>query len=111
MNVAWEQGRFTKVAVRAAGCRSSVRDSLWVSLMSAGRSLDAAMEDRFMGFPRRPAARATPRAGLGSKAGTASLSEWSTVSGSAEDRAFIALGFGSFVMLAYCFWQMCLSVS
>jgi hypothetical protein len=111
MHLTWEPSRLTEVAVRHAAPRTTVRDSLWVSLMSTSRSLDTALGGRLMGFPRRPAAWGARRVGAGAKAKPAALSDWSRAAGSAEDYAFTAIGLSSFVLLAYCFWQMCVSMS
>ena len=110
LDLTWEQSRLTEVTVRGASPRPAVRDSLWVSLMTASRSLDSALEDRLMGFPRRPAAWHRPQAGTGTGAVTAASTQQRGWAWHAEDLAYVAIGTSSLVLLVYCFWQMCLSV-
>jgi hypothetical protein len=111
MNLTWNQSPLMEVAVRDAAPRPTVRDSLWVSLMSASRSLDSALEDRLMGFPRRPAARGALRAAPKAQARSDARARLRRVAVPAEDLAYVILGISSVALLAYCFWQMCLSVS
>jgi hypothetical protein len=111
MNLTWEQSRLTEVAVCGTLPRPTVRDSLWVSLMSARRSLNSTLEDRLMGFPRWPAARPTPLAKGRAEPMVTGLPRRRGFRSPAEDLAFIALGLSSFASLAWCFWQMCLSMS
>ena len=110
MNLTWEQGRLAEVAVLGTAARSTVRDSLWVSLMPVARSLDAALEDRLLGFPRRPAAEGVPQAATGRKAVDLARSKTRAVDSSADDLAFIATGLSALAMVVYCLWQMCLAV-
>ena len=103
MNLTWEQGRLAEVAVRSTQARSTVRDSLWVSLMPMARSLDAALEDRLLGFPRRPAV-GTPQANARTDASSGG-SSWLRWEQSIEDVAYGLLGISSAGMLAYALWQ------
>ena len=105
MNLSWEQARVAEVAVSSQVPRSTVRDSLWVSLMPLARSLDAALEDRLLGFPRRPAAGRAPRADTRVDAASRRESSWRQWGRSAEDLAYGALGLSSAGVLAYAFWQ------
>jgi len=105
MNLMWEQGRLAEVAVRSTQARSTVRDSLWVSLMPMARSLDVALEDRLLGFPRRSAAGRAPRAETQLDAASSRESGWRRWGRSAEDLAYGALGLSSAGVLAYTFWQ------
>jgi hypothetical protein len=111
MDLRWDRSRLMDIAVCAAAPRPSVRDSLWVSLMSARRSLDSALEDRLMGFPRRPAACRLPWAGMRWRAASDPPVDRNLATWPAEDLAFGALALSALVTLGYCFWQMCLSMA
>jgi hypothetical protein len=105
MNLTWEQGRVVEVAVRGTVPRSTVRDSLWVSLMPLARSLDAALEDRLLGFPRRSAAGRTPQAEARTDAASDRESSRRSWGPAVEDLAYGVLGVSSAGVLAYAFWQ------
>ncbi len=105
MKWSWEQVRLAEVAVGSTVPRSRVRDSLWVSLMPLARSLDAALEDRLLGFPRRSAARRTPQAAARTDAASDRESSRRSWGRSVEDLAYGALWVSSAGVLAYAFWQ------
>ena len=100
MNLSWEQGRLVEVAMR-----STVRDSLWVSLMPLARSLDVALEDRLLGFPRRSAAERTLQTETRTEAASDRESSRRGRGRSVEDLAYGALGLSSAGVIAYAFWQ------
>jgi hypothetical protein len=108
MDLTWEQNRLTQVAVCGVSRRPSVQDSLWVSLMSASRSLDSALEDRLMGFPRRPAARRASQAGARPQPVCSASASAGRATWAAEDVAFALLGASGLAALVTSYWQVLL---
>ncbi len=101
MNLSWQQQRrLMELAAATPAPRGTVRDSLWVSLMPMARSLDAALEDRLLVFPRRPAAGRAPQAKTRAAAASRAGSSWRHRTRSVEDLAYGGLWLSSVGVLA-----------